>query len=80
MPPSWVSTFAAMFAAPCDIDELRLRSPFTYVRQIVGAGRANTAEVGYLVFDDEGKGFTGRINDVTAHQVIVELLVKNLAA
>jgi hypothetical protein len=33
---------------------------------------ANGAEVSYLVFDDEGNGFTGRANDITAHQVIAE--------
>jgi dipeptidyl aminopeptidase/acylaminoacyl peptidase len=54
------------------------RVPQAEADQIVAAARANGAEVSYLVFHDEGHGFTNRDNDIKAHTTIVEFLVRHL--
>jgi pimeloyl-ACP methyl ester carboxylesterase len=46
--------------------------------QIVDAARANGVDVSYLVFDDEGHGFTNRDNDIKAHTTIAEFLTGHL--
>jgi dipeptidyl aminopeptidase/acylaminoacyl peptidase len=55
------------------------RVPKAEADQIVAKARANGADVSYLVFGDEGHGFTSRDNDIKAHTAIVEFLVKHLA-
>ena len=54
------------------------RVPKAESDQIVARARANGAEVEYLVFEDEGHGFSNRENDIKAHTAIVEFLVKYL--
>jgi dipeptidyl aminopeptidase/acylaminoacyl peptidase len=46
--------------------------------QIVDRVRGNGVEVEYVVFDDEGHGFTSRDNDITAHSAILGFLLKHL--
>jgi dipeptidyl aminopeptidase/acylaminoacyl peptidase len=48
--------------------------------QIVEEARANGVDVSYLVFDDEGHGFTNRDNDIEAHTAIAEFLISHLTA
>ncbi|MBV9449983.1 MAG: S9 family peptidase [Streptosporangiaceae bacterium] len=54
------------------------RVPKAEADQIVKRATANGAEVTYLVFDDEGHGFTNRNNDTKAHTAIAKFLVENL--
>jgi dipeptidyl aminopeptidase/acylaminoacyl peptidase len=54
------------------------RVPKAEADQIVNAAQANKADVQYLVFDDEGHGFTSRDNDLQAHTTIVDFLVRQL--
>jgi len=54
------------------------RVPKAEADQIVAAARANNAAVDYLVFSDEGHGFTSRDNDIKAHTAITGFLVKHL--
>jgi dipeptidyl aminopeptidase/acylaminoacyl peptidase len=54
------------------------RTPKTEADQIVSSARANHAEVEYLVFSDEGHGFTSRNNDTRAHTAVVDFLIKHL--
>jgi dipeptidyl aminopeptidase/acylaminoacyl peptidase len=54
------------------------RTPKAEADQIVAAARANDADVEYLVFDDEGHGFTSRDNDIKAHTAVVDFLTKHL--
>ncbi len=46
--------------------------------QIVDRVRGNGVEAEYVVFDDEGHGFTNRDNDITAHSAILTFLLKHL--
>jgi dipeptidyl aminopeptidase/acylaminoacyl peptidase len=54
------------------------RVPKAEADQIVQAARENGAEVEYLLFENEGHGFTSRENDIEAHGIIVEFLIKYL--
>jgi dipeptidyl aminopeptidase/acylaminoacyl peptidase len=54
------------------------RVPKAESDQIIDAARANGADARYLVFDDEGHGFTSRDNDIKANQAIVEFLSDQL--
>jgi dipeptidyl aminopeptidase/acylaminoacyl peptidase len=54
------------------------RVPKAESDQIVAQVRANEVEAEYLVFDDEGHGFTNRDNDITAHSTILSFLLKHL--
>jgi len=45
--------------------------------QIVAALRAKGTDVEYIVFDDEGHGFTKKANEMTAYRSIVEFLDKH---
>ena len=54
------------------------RVPKAESDQIVGRVRANGVEAEYVVFDDEGHGFTSRDNDITAHSAILGFLIKHL--
>jgi len=54
------------------------RVPKAESDQIIDAARAKGADPRYLVFDDEGHGFTSRDNDIKANQTIVEFLTSQL--
>jgi dipeptidyl aminopeptidase/acylaminoacyl peptidase len=54
------------------------RVPKAESDQIVDEARANGVDVSYLVFDDEGHGFTSRDNDIKAHTTIAEFLIAHL--
>jgi dipeptidyl aminopeptidase/acylaminoacyl peptidase len=54
------------------------RVPKAEADQIVNAARSNGADVSYLVFDDEGHGFTSRENHTRAHTAIAEFLGRHL--
>jgi dipeptidyl aminopeptidase/acylaminoacyl peptidase len=54
------------------------RVPKAESDQIVARLRARGVEVTYLVFDDEGHGFTSRENDIAANTAIAEFLVEHL--
>jgi dipeptidyl aminopeptidase/acylaminoacyl peptidase len=54
------------------------RVPRAEADQIVKAARDNGAEVEYLLFENEGHGFTSRVNDIEAHGAIVEFFIKFL--
>jgi dipeptidyl aminopeptidase/acylaminoacyl peptidase len=54
------------------------RVPKAEADQIVEAARSNGADVTYLVFDDEGHGFTSRANHTKAHTTIAQFLTKHL--
>ncbi|HXL95681.1 MAG TPA: S9 family peptidase [Streptosporangiaceae bacterium] len=54
------------------------RVPKAESDQIVEKVRANGVEAEYLVFGDEGHGFTNRDNDITAHSAILAFLLKHL--
>ena len=54
------------------------RVPKAEADQIVEAARGNGADVTYLVFDDEGHGFTSRGNHTKAHTTIAEFLSHHL--
>ena len=54
------------------------RVPKAESDQIVAGARANHAEVEYLVFTDEGHGFSSRDNDIKAHTAIMNFLTKHL--
>jgi dipeptidyl aminopeptidase/acylaminoacyl peptidase len=56
------------------------RVPKTEADQIVDSARANGAAVSYLVFGDEGHGFTSRANNIKAHTAIAEFLIEHLSA
>ena len=46
--------------------------------EIVAAVRANDVPVEYLLFDDEGHGFTKRANRIAASEAFVDFLNSNL--
>jgi dipeptidyl aminopeptidase/acylaminoacyl peptidase len=73
-------TYADQIAAPLLVIQGAKdpRVPKAESDQIVDRARANGAEVEYLVFEDEGHGFTSRENDIKAHTAIVEFLAKHL--
>jgi hypothetical protein len=73
-------TYADQITAPLLViqGEKDPRVPKAESDQIVARARANGAEVEYLVFEDEGHGFSNRENDIKAHTAIVEFLVKHL--
>jgi dipeptidyl aminopeptidase/acylaminoacyl peptidase len=54
------------------------RVPKAEADQIVERVSTNGVEVNYLVFNDEGHGFTSRYNDTKAHTAIAEFLVEHL--
>jgi dipeptidyl aminopeptidase/acylaminoacyl peptidase len=54
------------------------RVPKAESDQIVDRVRANGVEAEYVVFGDEGHGFTSRDNDITAHTAILSFLLKHL--
>ena len=54
------------------------RTPRAESDQIIEAARANGATAEYLVFGDEGHGFTERDNDIKANTTIVEFLANHL--
>lgn len=54
------------------------RVPKAESDQIVESVRANGVDVSYLVFDDEGHGFTNRDNDIKANTAIAEFLIEHL--
>ncbi|MBV9450754.1 MAG: S9 family peptidase [Streptosporangiaceae bacterium] len=73
-------TYASQIAAPLLVIQGANdpRVPKTESDQIIAAARANGANARYLVFDDEGHGFTSRANDIKAHQEIAEFLTGQL--
>jgi dipeptidyl aminopeptidase/acylaminoacyl peptidase len=73
-------TYADRIAAPLLVIQGAKdpRVPKAESDQIVDRARANGAEVEYLVFEDEGHGFTSRENDIKAHTAIVEFLARHL--
>jgi dipeptidyl aminopeptidase/acylaminoacyl peptidase len=54
------------------------RVPKAESDQIVERVRAKGVEVSYLVFDNEGHGFTNRSNDIKANSMVAEFLVDHL--
>jgi dipeptidyl aminopeptidase/acylaminoacyl peptidase len=54
------------------------RVPKAESDQIVERVRARGVEVSYLVFDDEGHGFTNRENDIKANSTVAEFLAGHL--
>ncbi|MGD0555191.1 MAG: S9 family peptidase [Streptosporangiaceae bacterium] len=54
------------------------RTPQAESDQIIAAARANGADPDYLLFDDEGHGFTSRDNDIKANIAITTFLTKHL--
>jgi dipeptidyl aminopeptidase/acylaminoacyl peptidase len=73
-------TYASQIAAPLLVIQGANdpRVPKAESDQIIDAARANGADARYLVFDDEGHGFTSRDNDIKANQAIVEFLSDQL--
>jgi dipeptidyl aminopeptidase/acylaminoacyl peptidase len=55
------------------------RVPKAEADQIVQAAQSNGVDVTYLVFEDEGHGFTSRENHTKAHMAIGDFLTKNLS-
>jgi dipeptidyl aminopeptidase/acylaminoacyl peptidase len=54
------------------------RVPKAEADQIVDRARANDVNVTYMVFPDEGHGFTSRDNDLRAYTAVAEFLVRHL--
>jgi dipeptidyl aminopeptidase/acylaminoacyl peptidase len=54
------------------------RVPQAEADQIVHTARSNGADVTYLVFNDEGHGFTSRVNHTKAHTTIAQFLTQHL--
>ena len=54
------------------------RVPKAEADQIVQAARENGAEVEYLLFENEGHGFTSRENDIKANANVAQFLTKHL--
>ena len=79
LPPDWLMVVRPMFGDPdTDADDMRRRSPVTYADQIVQRVRARGIEVSYLVFDDEGHGFTNRDNDIKGNSTVAEFFACHL--
>ena len=73
-------TYAGQIAAPLLVVQGSNdpRVPKAEADQIIDAARANGADARYLVFDDEGHGFTSRSNDIKANQAIIDFLSEHL--
>jgi dipeptidyl aminopeptidase/acylaminoacyl peptidase len=73
-------TYAHQIAAPLLVVQGANdpRVPKAEAEQIVQAAQANGADVTYIVFDDEGHGFTIRENHTKAHTAIAEFLRNHL--
>jgi dipeptidyl aminopeptidase/acylaminoacyl peptidase len=73
-------TYAHQIAAPLLVVQGANdpRVPKAEADQIIDAARANGADARYLVFGDEGHGFTSRANDIKANQAIMEFLAEHL--
>jgi dipeptidyl aminopeptidase/acylaminoacyl peptidase len=73
-------TYAGQISAPLLVIQGATdpRVPRTESDQIVAAALANGADARYLVFDDEGHGFTSRYNDIKANASIIEFLEDQL--
>jgi dipeptidyl aminopeptidase/acylaminoacyl peptidase len=73
-------TYADQIAAPLLVIQGANdpRTPQAESDQIIVAARANGADVEYIVFEDEGHGFTTRDNDIRAHDAITNFLAKRL--
>jgi dipeptidyl aminopeptidase/acylaminoacyl peptidase len=73
-------TYAHQIAAPLLVIQGANdpRVPQAESDQIIDAARANGADARYLVFDDEGHGFTSRGNDIKANQAIIDFLTAQL--
>jgi dipeptidyl aminopeptidase/acylaminoacyl peptidase len=73
-------TYADQIAAPLLVIQGANdpRTPRAESDQIIAAARANGADVEYIVFGDEGHGFTARDNDIRAHDAVTNFLVKHL--
>jgi dipeptidyl aminopeptidase/acylaminoacyl peptidase len=54
------------------------RTPKTESDQIVEQVRTRRVEVSYLVFEDEGHGFTNRGNDIKANTMVAKFLIDHL--
>jgi dipeptidyl aminopeptidase/acylaminoacyl peptidase len=74
-------TYADQIAAPLLVVQGANdpRTPRAESDQIIEAARANGADVEYVVFGDEGHGFTARDNDIRANDAIISFLVKHLS-
>nr|MBA3319870.1 prolyl oligopeptidase family serine peptidase [Pyrinomonadaceae bacterium] len=46
--------------------------------EIVAAVRKNNGVVEYVVFDDEGHGFTKKVNEIRAYKAILDFLEQHL--
>ena len=73
-------TYASQITAPLLVLQGATdpRVPQAEADQIVSRVRANGVDVQYLVFDDEGHGFTSRENDTRASLTIGEFLAEHL--
>jgi dipeptidyl aminopeptidase/acylaminoacyl peptidase len=73
-------TYASQITAPLLIIQGARdpRVPKAEADQIVLLARTNGVEVTYMVFDDEGHGFTSRANDTKANTAIAEFLLDHL--
>jgi dipeptidyl aminopeptidase/acylaminoacyl peptidase len=73
-------TYASQITAPLLVLQGATdpRVPQAESDQIVSRVRANGVDVQYLVFDDEGHGFTSRENDTRANLTIAEFLAEHL--
>ena len=60
------------------ISQLPLSLMVELARTAEGSDRGAVVEAEYLVFGDEGHGFTNRDNDITAHSAILAFLLKHL--
>ena len=73
-------TYANQIAAPLLVIQGANdpRVPKAESDQIIDAARANGTDARYVVFGDEGHGFTSRDNDIKANQAILEFLSEHL--
>jgi len=73
-------TYAAQIKAPLLVIQGANdpRTPKAESDQIIAAARANGADPDYLLFGDEGHGFTSRDNDIKAYTAITEFLTRHL--
>jgi dipeptidyl aminopeptidase/acylaminoacyl peptidase len=73
-------TYAAQIKAPLLVFQGANdpRTPKAESDQIIAAARANGADPDYLLFGDEGHGFTSRDNDIKAYTAVTEFLARHL--
>lgn len=73
-------TYAGQIAAPLLVIQGANdpRVPKAEADQIVAAARGNGADVTYMVFDDEGHGFTSSENNLKADTTVANFLVEHL--